>query len=86
MKYHFLTPETLANQITDWCRHHSVSPSRFGRQLAGDPNLVADLRNGSNLGLKLVHKILDALAPLDDRAPALEMETPEPGETDHEKD
>lgn len=37
---------TLLTLVERHLRHRAVAPSRFGRQVAGDPRFVFDLRRG----------------------------------------
>lgn len=37
---------TLLTTVERYLRHRDVTPSRFGRDVAGDPRFVFDLRNG----------------------------------------
>ena len=37
---------TLLHTIEHCLRAHNIPPSRFGREAAGDPRLVFDLRRG----------------------------------------
>lgn len=37
---------TLLTTVERYLRNSAVAPSRFGRQVAGDPRFVFDLRNG----------------------------------------
>ena len=47
--------------ICDYLRAVDESESRFGRRVAGDPNLIKNLRNGRSPGRILRDKIEAAL-------------------------
>lgn len=52
----------LLNRIGAHLRAHRMTPTRFGREALGDPNLVAQLRQGRQLRAATVKRILDYLA------------------------
>lgn len=51
----------LLLRIERHLRHRRMSPTRFGREAAGDPNLVAQMRDGRELRSVTVQKIVDYL-------------------------
>lgn len=53
-----LTQDDLLLSIERYLATAGISPTAFGRKIAGDPNLVFDLRNGRSPQLRLVQKIL----------------------------
>ncbi len=62
MKQPLFTPERLAERIRTYCKSKGVSPTRFGIDVANDPNLVGDLELGRNLGMRLYAKITAVLS------------------------
>lgn len=36
----------LLREVERFLRHHDTPPTRFGREVMGDPRFVFDLRNG----------------------------------------
>jgi hypothetical protein len=56
-----LTHEELIARIDAHLAGTGESPAAFGRRVAGDSNLLRDLRNGRSPRLRLVHEILGAL-------------------------
>ncbi|WP_404334200.1 hypothetical protein AB2M62_12600 [Sphingomonas sp. MMS12-HWE2-04] len=44
-------------KIEQFLRHTRMSPTRFGREVARDPRLVYDMRNGRELGPRMVARI-----------------------------
>jgi len=56
-----LTPQELADQIDLHLQKTGKSPSAFGRKIAGDPNLVFQIRKGSDVGLRLAGKITEEI-------------------------
>jgi len=51
----------LLLRIEQHLRRHRMTPSRFGREAARDPNLIAQLRDGRQLRSCTVQKIIDYL-------------------------
>lgn len=51
----------LLQRIERHCRAHRMTPTRFGREALGDPNLVDQLRNGRELRAATAQKIIDYL-------------------------
>lgn len=54
----------LLLRIEQHLRRHRMTPTRFGRESIGDPNLVEQLRCGRELRTATAQKIIDYL---DDR-------------------
>lgn len=44
---------TILRKIELYLRASGIAPTRFGRDVAGDPRLVFDLRNGREPGAKM---------------------------------
>ena len=51
----------LTPQIDLHLQKTGKSPSAFGRKIAGDPNLVFQLRKGRDVGLRLAGKITEEI-------------------------
>lgn len=47
----------LLIRIDRYLRHTGVPQTRFGREVARDPRLISDLRNGRNLGARLARRL-----------------------------
>ncbi|WP_425517310.1 hypothetical protein [Sphingomonas colocasiae] len=47
----------MLRRIERHLRRFNVAPTRFGRDAAGDPRLVIDLRNGREPGPRMVARI-----------------------------
>lgn len=52
-----LTQETFLNQVETFLTRSGIKPTAFGKEVAGDPNLVRDLREGRSLSLRLIEKV-----------------------------
>lgn len=52
----------LLHRIDAHLRAHRMTPTKFGREALGDPNLVAQLRQGRQLRTATVKRILNYLA------------------------
>ncbi len=50
-------PQHPLRQIEKVMKRNRIPPSRFGREAAGDPQLVFDLRRGRTLGAPLIERI-----------------------------
>lgn len=50
--------------IRQACKKHGIAESRFGRDAAGDPRLVGDLRDGRHPGPKVQSKVIAFLVSL----------------------
>ncbi len=50
-------PSHPLHQIEKIMKRDKIPPSRFGREAAGDPQLVFDLRRGRTLGPPLFERI-----------------------------
>ena len=48
---------TIRYKIEQYLRERCVAPTRFGREVAGDPRLVFDLRRGREVGARLAARI-----------------------------
>lgn len=48
---------TLHGKIENFIRTAHVAPTRFGRDVAGDPRLVFDLRRGRTMGPNLATRV-----------------------------
>ena len=51
------TPEDVIAAIDAFIERHGMSPTRFGADATGDPNLIAALKGGSSPSLKRLHRI-----------------------------
>lgn len=51
----------LLQRIERHLRAKRMSPTRFGREALGDPNLIAQLKDGRELRSATVQKIVDYL-------------------------
>ena len=49
----------LLHRIERYMRAKRMSPTRFGREAVGDPNLIAQLKDGRELRAATVQKIVD---------------------------
>ena len=49
--------DKIAKRIAAYCKKHKMAPSRFGRDVANDPGLVAGIENGRSVGFALVERI-----------------------------
>jgi len=56
-----MTLNTFRKRVEDFIQAHGLSPTTFGRDLAGDPNFVADLRAGREPREATKRKVLDAM-------------------------
>ena len=54
--------DTFLSTVEHFLHEHDVKPTVFGREAAGDPNFVFDLRNGRSPSLKLAQRVLDFIA------------------------
>lgn len=52
----------LIQRIERHMRENRMSPTRFGREAIGDPNLVTQLRNGRELRARTLQRLIDYLA------------------------
>lgn len=52
-----LTSDSFLAQVEAFLKSGGVKRSVFGREAVGDPNFVADLRNGRKPSLRLVEKV-----------------------------
>lgn len=59
-----LPRNALLCAIRHACKKHGIPESRFGRDAAGDPRLVRDLRNGREPGSKVQSKVIAFLVSL----------------------
>lgn len=66
-----LTLETFLADIDAFLELEGMSPTAFGKEAVGDPNLVHDLRNGRMPGLRLIGSVQ---AFMDGRAQARSLE------------
>jgi 2,4-dienoyl-CoA reductase-like NADH-dependent reductase (Old Yellow Enzyme family) len=57
-----LTPEDLCERIERHLAETGTKPSAFGRQVANDPHLVRDLKEGREPRRKTVERIMAALS------------------------
>lgn len=53
------TPSALLAIVDAYCRHMGIAESALGKMAAGDPNLIADIRNGRAASLRTVARLLD---------------------------
>jgi len=47
----------IRQRIDLYMRRTRTSPSRFGRDAVGDPRFISDLRNGREIGDKMVARL-----------------------------
>ncbi len=47
----------LLREVEKFLRHRSVAPTRFGRDVVGDPRFVFDLRNGREPRPRTVERV-----------------------------
>jgi hypothetical protein len=59
---------TLLTEIEAALRHCRMAPSRFGREVAGDPRLVFDLQRGRSPGPELAARVRHYLSQISGRA------------------
>lgn len=50
--------KTFIQQVEEFLRTTEMSAARFGREAAGDPRLVFDLRKGRSCGMKLADRVM----------------------------
>lgn len=60
-------PELVA-QIDAFLLRHDMAPSRYGRDVAGEPNLVTSIREGREPNLGMLRKMADFMAARDRQA------------------
>lgn len=48
-------------RVERFCRRTGLPPTKFGRQVAGDPRLVFDMRRGRQVGPRLRARIEDLI-------------------------
>jgi hypothetical protein len=51
----------LLTRIERYMRRRRMSPTRFGREAVGDPNLLSQLRDGRELRSATLQRIVDYL-------------------------
>lgn len=61
---------SLLIKIERHLRRRGVSPSRFGREVAGDPRFVFDLRRGREPRADMQARVLDFMTESEDAAGA----------------
>jgi len=49
----------LLQRIESHLRRHKMSPTRFGRESVGDPNLIPQLKDGRELRAKTAQRVID---------------------------
>lgn len=52
-----ISPATILHNVEKTMQHYKIPPSRFGREAAGDPQLVFDLRRGRLPGARLLEQL-----------------------------
>lgn len=57
-----VTAEQFIAQIDSYLERAKVSPSAFGREAVGDPNLVSDLKSGRMPNLRTVERITEFMS------------------------
>lgn len=65
----------LLEQIEEYLAASSVSPSTFGRQAAGDPRLVADLKSGRRLRQRTEERLRRYLNQAAAKVPSADRDT-----------
>lgn len=58
----------LLSSVERHLRCHAVAPSRFGRDVAGDPRFVFDLRRGREPRARTTKRVLAFIATAERRA------------------
>src|SRR5687768_4109649 len=61
-------PLMLLNLIDDYLRQTKTSPTRFGRDVVGDPNFVLNLRDGRQPRLRTVKRVMQFIEAHDPSA------------------
>ena len=51
----------LLQRIQQHLRHRRMSPTRFGREAVGDPNLISQLKDGRELRSTTLQRVIDYL-------------------------
>lgn len=51
----------LLQRIEQHLRRRRMTPTRFGREAVGDPNLIAQLRDGRELRTATAQRLIDYL-------------------------
>jgi hypothetical protein len=59
---------SLLPVVERYLRTHKLAPSRFGRQVAGDPRFVFDLRRGREPRAATRARVLAHIASMSDQA------------------
>lgn len=58
----------LVEQIDEFLTRHRMAPSRFGREISGEPNLVTSIREGREPNLGTLRKIAAFMGEKDAKA------------------
>ena len=51
----------LLHRIENHIRRYAIPPTRFGRDVVGDPRFVSDLRRGREPGPQTVKRVVEAI-------------------------
>jgi hypothetical protein len=55
----------LGRRIETFLKTTNMPPARFGREAAGDPRLVFDVRNGREVGPRLASRVINFMSGLE---------------------
>lgn len=57
-----MTPTTFLADVERYLRRSGTAPSAFGREAVGDPNFIADLRDGRAPNLRVINRVQEYMA------------------------
>lgn len=63
-----MTRDEFLNRIETFLAAHEMSPAAFGRNAVKDPNFILDLRNGRSPSLKMVERVEQYMAEVEQQA------------------
>src|SRR4051794_26944577 len=64
------THAELVDKIDRFLERHNMAVTRLGREVSGDPNLVANIRAGRQPNLDTLHKLAGVMAEHDGKLPS----------------